>query len=321
MLSEYIATIMIDAATSILFKEYQSEIEAKKGFKITTRVGSGHRTKCSLKGYNGYLKITYQIGKKIIESKQTSYLELAKWRSSSEIVSKHKFFDGNLTVQTSLAHTVLHEFAHLLDIIRNFTYDPNRKRNNVHGAVFISILEELRQKGLDKKVYDQLMLDPLFRSLEIQDTSNIPAKTYSQENVSKGSFYKVIIEDRIGTFKVLNTNRKTVSGILSYDGSEFIQGKIGYALILSELDINEVSITFPSALIQEGSIKKGSLFQVKHDGKFYMGKVTSKRNGTISMLVTNNCENFYKMKVHSALLQPLGEETKHINPHCLSRFN
>lgn len=104
---------------------------------LTTRVGSGNKTYLSHHrdmSVSGQMTITY--GLKMVASKANPDT-MCGWRSSREL-RERGYYGGELNMLNLLAHTMAHEFAHLVQVLLDW-----RHINSVHNADFYRVLDRI----------------------------------------------------------------------------------------------------------------------------------------------------------------------------------
>lgn len=140
---------------------------------INYRVGSGNSTYYRRKQViKDVFEHTITFGSKMIESKTHSD-ELNLWTCSKEIL-KYGFFNRNVTIQTSLTQTVLHEFAHFIT-----TKKYGRTKGVSHGDDFYRELKSINSLYAEKIFYF-LMTFEVFKNIEI--TEKLKCKTNALES-------------------------------------------------------------------------------------------------------------------------------------------
>jgi len=106
-----------------------------RGVELRLRVGSGRATYCRA-GLDGDFLITF--GRGMVASKCATE-QAGAWITAREI-RKHGYFEGRVTLLNLLAHTALHEFAHLLQIANGW-----RRTGSVHNRPFYLLLGRLHE--------------------------------------------------------------------------------------------------------------------------------------------------------------------------------
>ncbi|MDH5425540.1 MAG: hypothetical protein OEY29_11125 [Gammaproteobacteria bacterium] len=128
---------------------------------FSSRMGSGHATYCKHDVRNNTYSITY--GKKMIQSKLDEN-KIVNWLTWREI-SRYNYFSGDTSIASVLAHTICHEFSHLLQ-----QYNKWHIKGSVHNKKFYHILNHLHQTGVAQNIKDQLLeqCDNLSVALEFE---------------------------------------------------------------------------------------------------------------------------------------------------------
>lgn len=158
--SHLIAELLIDATENVLMKSVEDWMNKKHpNKKLTYKIGSGKRT------YHRKISDNKSIivyGKKMIESKLSSYKNCSNWLTSKEIISRN-YFNKEITIQNVLCAVIMHETAHYFQVIAGY-----RDIGSVHNEHFYRILDKMYASGATQKVYDYLNKHQLFRNLEFE---------------------------------------------------------------------------------------------------------------------------------------------------------
>ncbi|MFQ3192602.1 MAG: hypothetical protein ACI936_003754 [Paraglaciecola sp.] len=220
MYSERIAQLLLQATEQILLGRIKSWlVHNHPKVTLQLRVGAGKST--YHRSARGSFVHSITFGKKMIESKVASYKQSARWTTGSEIVNMG-YFDGVLTVQNVLAHTITHEFGHFVQSIGG-----HRREGSVHNDKFYEILDRIHSSGAAHEVLDFLNADAEFESLTFSDSSE-SGPTYHKDNTKIGDM--IVFVDRKGVeipVKATRINLKTVSAMNGH-----LKYKIPYELIL-----------------------------------------------------------------------------------------
>ncbi len=143
-----VARWMGETTVDVLWELYGDEGRAEKpSATLTVRVADGRATNHRLQGASRHV-ISY--GWRMVQDKAASSSRAATWLSAREIAGR-RFFGGELTLLNLLAHTVCHEFAHLLQVV-----DGERRYRSVHNRGFYRRLEQLHADGAADLVRDHL---------------------------------------------------------------------------------------------------------------------------------------------------------------------
>jgi len=139
-LSRQVAQILCDASHDVLWELHHGAVHsAYPYYTLVARVGEGKATNCTRRGDRNQVVITY--GWKMVQSKSSRENAL-RWSSSREIL-KRSFFEGKHTFPNLLAHTVCHEFAHLIQGAE----EGALLFGSVHNLDFYRILRGLHDDG------------------------------------------------------------------------------------------------------------------------------------------------------------------------------
>lgn len=144
-----IAAVMCDITNDIVNESLCTFYNIELGeINLTTRIGSGLATYCKHERSCDKYTITY--GKKMIESKFNP-LEAKKWLTYREII-KYNYYNANPALSNILAHTICHEFSHLIQQHRKHI-----KRGSIHNTAFYEILSNFHESGIVKEIHSRLI--------------------------------------------------------------------------------------------------------------------------------------------------------------------
>lgn len=93
--------------------------------------------------------LTLVFGQKMVASKANPH-ELCNWLGSKEIV-RRGYYGGELNMLNALAHTAIHEFAHVVQVLLGVRYDGSS-----HSAEFYKILDRAHQSGEADRLRERL---------------------------------------------------------------------------------------------------------------------------------------------------------------------
>lgn len=143
-----IARLMCDTTDQVLWSHYRDQLrQTRPRAYLECRTGAGRATYHRYDHRNQHHLITY--GTRMVMAKHNPETA-ANWLSAREIHSR-RYFDGELSVLNLLAHTCLHEFAHLLQ-----QHGGQRYHGSVHNHHFYALLDQLNHNGLAGLVRDHL---------------------------------------------------------------------------------------------------------------------------------------------------------------------
>lgn len=262
--SHLIANLLIDATENVLMKNIETWMKANHPLKkLTYRVGSGKRTYHKKINNNNNI-IVY--GKKMIESKLKSQKSCEKWLTGKEILSRN-YFNGKITIQTSLCATIIHEFAHFIQNIKGY-----RSYGSVHNEHFYKILDNMHKDGVAQKVYDYVIKNQMFKELKFNQNEDVISSNTHTSAFSKDDFK---VND---VFYFKSSNGKDILDIVVKANPKRLLGinySVPYSIITKvESDLSKVNSDllpkppqFNSANIKKGDVisfksKKG---EILHD--------------------------------------------------------
>jgi predicted NAD-dependent protein-ADP-ribosyltransferase YbiA (DUF1768 family) len=190
----------------VLFIAEQTDLEPHGPLRI--KVGTGKRTYHTVKTDEATNKKYHQIvfGKKMVLDK-FSKTKAGNWLSGSEILHKG-YFEGVLSLPNLLAHTILHEAAHGLQVMAG-----DRVRGEVHTEIFYSWLDIL-SNACAEQCLDELRKKASAKKIELEFDSSLDdiETPLSSEDLAIGD--KVIVIDRHGerlAAEITKINKKTVT--------------------------------------------------------------------------------------------------------------
>ncbi|SFR66875.1 hypothetical protein SAMN05216203_2389 [Marinobacter daqiaonensis] len=134
-----IAQLMCQATHEVLWSAYRDDLRSRRArAQLVCRVGGGRATYHRYDHRDQRHLITF--GVKMVAAKQEARTA-ANWLSTREIVGRG-YFGGEVSVLNLLAHTCIHEFAHLLQL-----QGGKRYHGSVHNRHFYRLLDELNGNG------------------------------------------------------------------------------------------------------------------------------------------------------------------------------
>lgn len=164
----FVAQTMCDLTNEELWLPRRDwALQRRPGVELTLRVGTGKRT-AVLHRPTGPLTLVY--GTKMVEAK-CDPARMAQWRTSKEIVERG-YFDGDLTLLNSLAHTVTHEFAHVVVVVMGL-----REANKSHSPEFYRILDKAHANGHADTIRTRLNEACLRRGIDLSSVKGVIPQT------------------------------------------------------------------------------------------------------------------------------------------------
>ena len=176
--------------------------------RYRARVGSGRQT-CLRHYPDGRLEITY--GRRMVQDKYDREHSRV-WATSREL-ARFGWFGGAVSPPHTLAHTALHEFAHLLQAVRG-----QRRAGSVHNAAFYRTLGELHEEGdgerllralVERAVASGLPLE--FRGPGDEEQARRSARQQAYAALAVGDRVLLRGRDRDYVGTVRRINRRSVS--------------------------------------------------------------------------------------------------------------
>lgn len=128
-------TGLLMPATASWFRRRPTEAE------LCVRVGRGRATYCQQQRH----RYTITFGVRMVADKCQPALA-HHWMTTHEL-HRRGYCAANPTVAQLLAHTVCHEFAHLVQQVNGWC-----RRGSVHNAAFYEILDRLHVTGLAREI-------------------------------------------------------------------------------------------------------------------------------------------------------------------------
>lgn len=159
---------MIHASKEVVHKFCQDWLAEKHpNVKLDFVVGSGKRTYHMKIKLNEHC-ITY--GQGMIKSKLSSQKKCREWLTAREIIDRN-YFGGVITIQNTLVHTILHEYAHFIQVLTG-----GRGHRSVHNDSFYRILDRMYTRNTHEAVKSFMMRFPEFAELDFLEEDD---PTYS----------------------------------------------------------------------------------------------------------------------------------------------
>jgi len=190
-----------------------SDVIVFNDFKLKTRIGCGMATYCKFNPKENAFTITY--GKKMIESK--FHLQQAKlWMTYREVLSRN-YYNQDTSLVNILAHTVCHEFAHVIQLITKQAI-----KGSIHNTNFYSILDKIHLSNEANIIRD---------NLENYFSSNAISAEYIHESTLSDN--KSASNLRIGSSVSFLHKKKVYSGQIVKINSKTVQVKVKKLLIAS----------------------------------------------------------------------------------------
>lgn len=213
-----IAAIMVDVFCEQLAPVTSQFVTKPKPLKI--RVGSGQATYYRAEPRHD----TVVIGRKMVLSKLSG--NLSAWLSSREIL-RFQLFGGELSLLNSLAHTLCHEFAHLIQINLH-----GRRYGSVHNHEFYDILHRLHLLGYANQVKASLQQRLLAKQLPLV-VAETPSAPVQKPKLRKGQTIRFNHNGLATEAIVIRLNTKTVSAKPKNASGRLAYWRIPYSLIES----------------------------------------------------------------------------------------
>jgi len=240
-LESKIVSAMLVACETIVRKKYEPIVRKQypryahtlcfvKGHGVKTY----HRRKDS---YSDYKRHVITFGVKMVALKVSSKQRAASCLTGSEILNMH-FLGGELTLKNVLIHTIVHEFAHYLQVIAG-----DRHRRSVHNDAFYSIVRRLYDEGLGEALITFFDTDPVLKELCFATNNGdldaqASTEIFSRHNIDVGNV--VVFTGRIrgkgtlslqGTVTRINTKSVSLDVTNPFDKRETVNYRIPYHLI------------------------------------------------------------------------------------------
>ena len=203
--------------------EIAKEANLEVKYPLLVKIGSGGRTYHTLKRTNGKYTHIVTYGKKMVLDKYDK--ERAKnWTTGKEIVSR-KYFNGDMTFLNLIAHTILHEMSHALQVIAG-----DRHYGSVHNPEFYKWLTLLHKRcgNLVKQAVEE---EAKKRHIELSFKASTENKTIKIDTHKKLSdvilhkIYAATIKNKHVLVKPIKKNRKTVDIVVT-EGDRVMLGSM-----------------------------------------------------------------------------------------------
>ncbi|MDH5393091.1 MAG: hypothetical protein OEY11_07905 [Gammaproteobacteria bacterium] len=170
--------------------------------KLKSRVGSGLSTYCRHELKKNTFTITY--GKKMIKSKFNQN-EVKHWLTYREIIKRH-YYNGEISVANLLAHTICHEFSHLIQQLSGW-----HKRGSIHNHQYYKILDYMHDAKIAENIKARLVAQCLKSGIDIEyDILTRPQLAPANKTFIINDTISFEHKQKTYTGKVVKVNRKTL---------------------------------------------------------------------------------------------------------------
>jgi hypothetical protein len=179
----------------------------RQNFPLTFRVGVGKATYYqSVRNtfWQSQPKRQITIGAKMVQDKLSSINKASLWRTAKEI-NTMRYWDGKLTPQTLLCHTLLHEYAHYHQETKGY-----RRANSVHDAGFYRCLDALYAGPVAQSLMNALMAHNAFCELDFVESDEATGPANSHFAVGQIISFDYAKETHVATILRVNKVRLTV---------------------------------------------------------------------------------------------------------------
>ncbi len=129
----------------------------------------------------------------------------ADWLSTKEI-QRYRYFNGDVSLMNVFAHTVCHEFAHLLQY-RLY----KRRKGSVHNAVFYQLLDECYEQGVAHKVKAFIEQALIAKGISLKEHKSTAKQLTPIKQWRKGDLIEFNNRGQWQKALVIRVNTKTVS--------------------------------------------------------------------------------------------------------------
>ncbi len=144
------------------------------------------------------------IGAKMVQDKLSSINKARLWRTAKEI-NTMRYWDGKLTPQTLLCHTLLHEYAHYHQETKGY-----RRENSVHDAGFYRCLDALYEGPVAQSLMHALMDHNAFSELDFAESDEAIGPANAHFYVGQIISFDYAKETHVATILRVNKVRLTV---------------------------------------------------------------------------------------------------------------
>ncbi|WP_242634301.1 hypothetical protein [Marinobacter salicampi] len=221
-----VGELLCTTTTDVLWAPSRNRIhQVRPGATLACRVGSGQATYHRHDQRDQVHRITY--GLRMVMAKYQSQTA-AGWLSSREII-RFRYFDGILSPRNLLAHTCVHEFAHLLQQVAG-----QRRHGSVHNQEFYRILHELHADGSADAVKEALGMAADRLGLSLPETAFVvPEPTDMRARWRVGDAVSFGSRSRVHSGTVQKVNSKTCTVTVS-QGKQGLRYRVPFALLRRE---------------------------------------------------------------------------------------
>ncbi|WP_097459791.1 hypothetical protein [Mangrovitalea sediminis] len=169
---------------------------------LVVRLGSGRAT------YHRYDPVRREhlinLGLEMIAAKQQPG-QCGEWLSTREILNRG-YFQRQVSVAHLLAHTCVHEFAHLVQTVQG-----ERRRGAVHNPAFYRILDNLHADGVADAVLEYLTSAEEVLVAPLDATPVTVAMRSSTVGFRRGDCVAFAYRQQTHTGRITRVNRRTCS--------------------------------------------------------------------------------------------------------------
>ncbi|PSV00593.1 hypothetical protein [Photobacterium kishitanii] len=199
--------------------------DCKLSQKISIRYGTGRSTHVESTYISSIkVKVTFTFGMKMIKDLIHSKATCLKWIQRREI-EELNFFDGKITPQNLLVHTIFHEFAHLLSNSRSDYKQVFRAHRTPHDQNFYVTLREVHNSTIAKVVKAKLYEDNIFRNLEftadsgtLQSHLTKSEQKIIREKLRKRDIITFVLDSHI-FIGIVNRRNQNWARVLAHDAA------------------------------------------------------------------------------------------------------
>jgi len=203
--SKILAQALCDLTEHVLYKDKFHWIDSRcPNFKISFTVGTGSRTCFKFDSRRTRGKFVYGV-KRIHE--RFDFFSSVRLLTAVEIADRG-YFHGKVTPSTSLAAVVLHEFAHLIEVVRH------DERNGSHTPEFYKVLDRMHQSQYPAIIHSEILNKMNQLGINDQFTNGMSAIPESQyefwRTMRAGMPCELFINESVTPGKIEKVNRKRV---------------------------------------------------------------------------------------------------------------
>lgn len=220
-----IAHVLCATTRTVLWQRHRDRVRSRLPQAVLqVRVGRGKATYCQRRDQ----RFVINFGVRMVAEKCDPRCAF-KWLTATEII-RRGYRDGEVSARHLLAHTVCHEFAHLVQQANDWC-----RRGSVHNAAFYRILDGMYHDGTMGEVTDHIRRGCERTGIPAPDHIVMDALEREppvQVAVRVGERVRFKGRDRVVTGRVRRINRRTVTVVPEQPSSRGVYYRVPFELLV-----------------------------------------------------------------------------------------